>query len=227
MRSRRLYKYYTDRRWAEAFLSGKLSFRSLAYFRDFEDKDIRADQNEGTAVYRPEGGLVVNNLTQGTTFTLPGYAFESSAAASEIFVFCLSRSLRDELRAEFQAVACVEVLDIQRFCSRIKAALPPHAKFPGPLGRTRIGWRVEYYQESEGGSPRWALPDKIATAKSIRYVRQDEFRLVFSLTDAFAFENVNTRLTQQNMPRVPNPADHRSYYVEAQSLADICVLLEF
>src|SRR5271165_6782063 len=64
MRHRSLFKYYADRRWAEAFLSGKLLFRSLAYFRDFEDKDIRRDQNEGTAVYRPEGGLIINNRTQ-------------------------------------------------------------------------------------------------------------------------------------------------------------------
>jgi hypothetical protein len=227
MRHRSLFKYYADRRWAEAFLSGKLLFRSLAYFRDFEDKDIRGDQNEGTAVYRPEGGLIINNRTHQTTFTLPSYAFESSAKPAEIFVFCLSRSLTDELRQEFQAVACVEILDIPIFCTRIQAALPRDAKYPGSPGRTRIGWRVEYYQESEGGNPRWALPDKIATAKSARYTRQDEFRLVFSLTDALAFQNVNTRLTPSITRRVPNPAEHHSYYVDAQTLANICVLHEF
>lgn len=224
MRRRRLYKYYADRRWVEAFLSGKLS---LAYFRDFEDKEIRGDQNEGTAVYRPESGLIVNNQTQRTTFTLPGYAFESSANPAEIFVFCLSRSLNDELSQEFQAVACVEILDILTFCMRIQTALPREAKFPGSPGRARVGWRAEYYQESEGGNPRWALPDKIATAKSFRYTRQDEFRLVFSLTDALAFQNVNTRLTPNNARRIPNPAEHHSYYVEAQTPADICVVHEF
>jgi hypothetical protein len=110
------YKYYADRKWAEAFLNGKLLFRSLAYFRDFEDKHIRGDQNEGTAVYCPEGGLIVNNQTQRTTFTLPGYAFESSVNPAEIFVFCLSRSLTDELRQDFQAVVCVEIRDISTFC---------------------------------------------------------------------------------------------------------------
>jgi hypothetical protein len=227
MRRRSLYKYYADRKWAEAFLNGKLLFRSLAYFRDFEDKDIRGDRNEGTAVYRPEGGLIVNNLTQRTTFTLPGSAFESSANPAEIFVFCLSRSLTDELRQEFQGVACVEILDIPTFCTRIRAALPTRARFPGSSGRSHIGWRVEYYQESEGGRPHWALPDKIATAKSIKYARQDEFRLVFSLTHAMGFQNVNTRLTLGNTRRASNLAEHQSYGVEAQPLADICILREF
>jgi hypothetical protein len=109
---------------------------------------------------------------------------------------------------------------------RIQAALPPDGKFTGSPGRTRIGWRVEYYQETEGGDPRWALPDKIATAKSVRYRRQDEFRLVFSLTDALAFQNVKTRLTRNNT-RSRNLVEHHCYYVEAQPLADICVLHEF
>jgi hypothetical protein len=172
--------------------------------------------------------LTINNLTQGTTLTLPDYAFESSANPSEIFVFCLSRSLNDELRQEFQAVACVEILDIPTFCMRIKAALPAEAKFPGPAGRTHIGWRVEYYQESGGGNSRWALPDKVTTAKSVKYIRQDEFRLVFSLIGTFAFENVSTRLTPVNTRRAaPNPAEHQSYSVAAQSLADICVFRDF
>jgi hypothetical protein len=51
----------------------------LAYFRDYEDENVRKDKHEGTAVFRPADGLVVNNHTQRTTFTLAGYAFESTA----------------------------------------------------------------------------------------------------------------------------------------------------
>ena len=76
---RSLYKYYSDRKWAEAFLDGELLFRSLSYFRDYEDKKVRGDQNEGTAIFRPEGGLIVHNQTQGKTFTLPRHAVESAA----------------------------------------------------------------------------------------------------------------------------------------------------
>lgn len=229
MRRHSLYKFYPDRKWAEEFLDGKPLFRSLACFRDYEDNNVREDQNEGAAIFRPSGGLVVNNLTQGTTFTLPDFAFKSAVKHEEIFVFCTSRSHTDELRRRFNAAVCVEILDIGVFCNRIEKALPNTAKFPAPAGRpARIGRRVEYYPETEGGKPRWALPEVIATSKLDSYAWQDEFRLVFSLTDALDFEKVNTQLIHDSHPReAPKPAEHRLYHVKAQSLRDICKLHEF
>jgi hypothetical protein len=68
----------------------------------------------------------------------------------------------------------------------------------------------------------------IATSKLDRYAWQDEFRLVFSLTDALEFENVNTRLVHKNNAReAAKPAEHHSYHVKAHSLRDICRLREF
>ena len=133
MRRRNLYKYFSERKWAEAFINGEVLFRSLSYFRDYEDNNVREDQNEGRAIYRPEGGLIVNNQTQGTTFILPGHAVESAAKQEEIFVFCLSRSLNDELRERFKAVLCVEILNVRASCDRIEAALlPQRPRFPDP-----------------------------------------------------------------------------------------------
>ncbi|KVD68856.1 hypothetical protein WS62_14020 [Burkholderia sp. ABCPW 14] len=223
----RLYKYFSDRKWAEEFFDGKLLFRSLAYFRDYEDNHVRSDDKEGTSVYRPNGGLIINNLTQGTTFTLPYHAFESSAKQDEIFVYCLSRSLSEMLRQRFDAAVCVEVLDVAAFCTRITAALPPAATFPGQSGKTKIGWRVDYYNEAEAANPRWALPDMIATAKSKGYAWQEEFRLVFSLTKAFAFENVTPRLVHVNSKDAAKPDEHHKRLVCAQGLRDICRLVEF
>jgi hypothetical protein len=54
MRRRSLYKYYSERKWAEGFLDGNLLFRSLTYFRDYEDKNVREAQNEGAALFRPK-----------------------------------------------------------------------------------------------------------------------------------------------------------------------------
>lgn len=48
-----LYKYFDNRKWAEAFLNGEILFRSLSYFRDCEDKVARGDPNEGTSIFRP------------------------------------------------------------------------------------------------------------------------------------------------------------------------------
>ena len=84
MRCKHLYKYFSERQWAENLINdGEVRFRSLSYFRDYEDKNVREDQNEGISIFRPEGGLIVNNLTRGTTFPLPGYAFESAAKQAE------------------------------------------------------------------------------------------------------------------------------------------------
>jgi len=130
-----LYKYYSDRKWAEAFLDGQILFRSWSYFLDEEDKNARRDQNEGTSLFRPEGGLVINNLTQGTTFILPHHAFVSTAKQEEIFVFCASRSPSDERREKFEAVVCVEILEIKTLCDRIEAALPPGGHVSGSAGR--------------------------------------------------------------------------------------------
>ncbi len=215
------------RRKSDRLLDGEILFRSLAYFRDYEDGNLREDQNEGTAVFRPPDGLIINNVTQGTTFTLPNSAFESVAKQEEIFVFCLSRSLTDELRERFEASVVAEIMNIPAFCWRVTETLPVEARFPAPNGKRLIGHRVQYYSETEGGDPRWALPDMIATSKLDAYTWQDEFRLVFTLTDAFAFENVDTRLVQGNPSKVANPSEHRTFPVKITNLRESCRLHEF
>lgn len=103
------------------------------------------------AVFRPADGLLITNHTQGTAFTLPGFAFESTANQEEILLFCVSRSLPDELRTRFEAVACVEILRVPTLCERLRRALPANAIFHAG--------RVDYYDEGEGAGTRWALPD--------------------------------------------------------------------
>ena len=227
MKHHSLFKYYDDRQWAEAFLDGRLQFSSLACFRDQEDNQVREDENEGKSVFRPPGGLIINNQTTGTTSPWPGWGFESSAKHEEIFVFCMSRSDCAERRQRFEAVACVEILNLPEFCQRIEQALPPGAKFPQQPGRSaRIGHRVAYYREGESPGVRWALPDVTSISKRDSYAWQDEFRLVFSLTDAFDFEKGDLRLVHEDHPReASKPAEHHRCIVKAQSLRDICKLL--
>lgn len=216
---RSLYKYYDRREWAEALLDGKLLFHSLAFFRDYEDKNGRGDRNEGTSIFRPDGGLIINNETQGKTIKLPDHAFTSAANPEEIFVFSTSRSPSDRLREDLKAVACVEIMKVGSFCGRIKAALPPNATFRGR--------RVVYYHESESCNPRWALPEEIAVSKLDSFAWQDEYRFIFCLTDAFGFEKVALRFVHDKASSTPNPTEHHAYVVEARSLRDICRLHEF
>ena len=225
MQRGRLYKYFSDRKWAEAFLDGSILFRSLSYFRDLEDKNVREDDKEGVSIFRPEGGLIMHNETQGTTLTLAGHSLETVVKQDEIFIFCVSRFLTDALRERFNAVACVEISNIGAFCDRVTAAIPSNAKFPGPPGRQRIGQRVQYYCESGDCNPRWALPDVIATSKRAEYAWQDEFRLVFSLTDALNFEKIVGRIVPPSYSRTQRkPDEHHSYPVTTPCLRDICQL---
>ena len=229
MQRRRLYKYFSERKWAEAFLDGSILFRSLSYFRDLEDQNVREDDKEGVSIFRPEGGLIMHNKTQGTTLTLPGHGLETVVKQDEIFVFCASMSLSDELRESFNAVACVEISDVDAFCDRVTGALPWNSKFPGPRGHEQIGKDVEYYCEGGDCNPRWALPDVIATSKREIYAWQDEFRLVFSLTDALDFEKIVGRIVPPGTPRpLQNPDEHHTYRVKTtRSLRDICRLHDF
>lgn len=221
MSQKSLFKYFSELKYAESFLDGELLFRSLSYFRDHEDNNVRSDKNEGTSVFRPVAGLTVNNLTQKTTVRLENFSFVSAAQQHEIFIFCMSRSFASCLFKKFGAVACVEILDSRALCARVEDVLPTGATFPAPQGRVRLGHRVQYYDETEVGSPRWAVPDKIATSKLRTYAWQDEFRLVFSITDAFRFENVTTRLVHDDHLDNRDPTEHHSQLLKVKNLRDI------
>ena len=184
-RPRSLCKYFDDRRWAEAFLNGDMRFQTLAAFCHWEEQGVRGDRNEGTAFFAPDAGLEITNQTQGTRFRMPAHRLVSAVRHDEIFVFCLSRTWSRRLWDEFGAIACVEIFDIPAFCARVAAGLPEGARMGGKPGRERIGRRVEYYRPEDADGTRWALPDQIACSKLDAYEWQDEFRLVFSLTDAW------------------------------------------
>jgi hypothetical protein len=224
--SHSLYKYYDNREWAEAFLNGELRFRSLSYFQDYEDAQIRGDQNEGTSIYRPTDGLVITNHTRGWIKVFPG-RFQAIANQEEIFIFCLSRSLNSTIRKRFKAVVCIEIFNIKTFCARVESALPPAATLPGKPGRMRIGQQVEYYCETDNCTPRWALPDLIAASKLNTFSWQDEYRLMFCLTDALGFERAEMYLVGDGSTGPQKVTEHRHYDVKAGSLRDLCRLHEF
>lgn len=218
-----LYRYFTERRWAEEFLDGKMRFRSLAYFRDYEnesdDEKVRRDDKEGNLVFGPPEGLFISNRTQGASGVHPGFRMESRAKQAEIFVLCASRCSSEELRDRFSAVVCVEILKIAAFCRRIQQALPQNATF--------FAGKVIYYNPSQGPEERWALPDLIARSKFKSYEWQCEYRFLFSLTDALEFENATYRLIRGDLKEAPKPEEHLNFPVQTKNLRDICRIREF
>ena len=136
----------------------------------------------------------------------------------------MSKLLNLHLWKEFGAVVCVEILDPREFCDRVQVALPPNSSFPSRHGRPQLGHRVEYYDEREAGNSRWAVPDKIATSKLRMYAWQDEFRLVFSDSDAFQFQNVALSLVTKDHRDARDPGDCHDRRIRAGRLRDIAHL---
>jgi hypothetical protein len=227
MARRRLYKYFDSLHWAEEFVSkGSMKFSSLGHFRDYADGEVRGDENEGTVILRPAGGLQIRNHTQRRDLMVSGVDFE--ARCGEIFVYCSSNSQSERMRVRFGAVACVEILDRKAFLRRVEKSLPAGASLGGRPGHERLGRDVEYHDVTDDLNPRWACPDLIGLSKLKPYAWQDEYRLMFSETDALRFENIKGRLLIGDIPkRVPNPAEHDFRVLEIGSLADIGILHRF
>ena len=211
-----LFKFYDERRWAERFLAGELLCWSVSYYRDRED-EIRGDKNEGCSEYRPQGGLTINNITQGTTFCIPNSAMLSAVKQDEIFAFCVSTS-SDAVVANQLGNIFVEILDGPEFVRRVRAALPEKATF--------FSRAVEYYEASIPPGPRWAVPEFISTAKqwSPTFVSQAEYRLIFSLTDGLQFEQVELNITTGQAQPTLKRDTYPKYILNAGDLNDICRL---
>jgi hypothetical protein len=216
---RSLYKYFDDIKWVEAFIGGAIRFKTLAYYRDYEDAGVRRDVNEGNAIYQPAEGLELHNQTQGTRMVLPNSRFESTVKQHEVFVLCLTRGMTDERRTRFHAVACVEITRIARFCARLEAALPAGAKF--------FAGRVAYYELHDDPSPYWALPDLIALRKQKSFEWQSEYRMFFSTTDALDFEKARYRIVTGTAEPPPKPTGYPEHLVKMRDLRDICRLHTF
>jgi len=149
------FKYVSKLEHAHLLLDGKVFHQTLGYFRDYEDseaKQVIGDEFESTRIFRPVGGLQVNNQTRGTLGPLE-MGFEPSARAGEIYVFCVSFALTDELKREFRAVACVEILDPRAFINRWQRALPPGAK--------HFARKVNYYRREDVPGNVWPQPELI------------------------------------------------------------------
>lgn len=64
----------------------------------------------------------------------------------------------------------------------------------------------------------------IATTKLLSYRWQDEFRLLYSRTDALKFQNVSMKLVKGRPEKVVDTSQHGHEIVEVGSLEDIALL---
>ncbi len=157
------FKYVSKSEHARLLLDGKVFHQTLGYFRDYEDSEaeqVIGDEFESTRIFRPADGLLVNNQAHGTSGSFQ-MGFESSVRAGEIYVFCVSFALTEELKKEFKAVACVEILDPRLFISRWQRVLPPNGK--------HFAKKVNYYRRENVPGNVWPQPELIATTKLAQF----------------------------------------------------------
>jgi hypothetical protein len=186
---RSLYKLLPSLERVEKLLSGQIYCETLNYFQALEAHQDQGDPKEGVSVFRPSDGLVINKVETGEQFILDGHSFESAANTGQIFVFCTSLSLNYKLAQTFNSFACVEILDVAKFCSLVTHNLRSEFVLPPVDNRSRIGHKVKYYDDAEPPGTRWALPELIAISKRKHFSYQDEFRLIFGRQPVFNFEN--------------------------------------
>ena len=135
----------------------------------------------------------------------------------------MSYSFTEALKKEFNAVACAELLDPRSFIRRWLNALPDAAKKEG----NHVARKVSYYKPENVPGNVWALPDPIVTAKLKRFQYQNEYRLAYTTTDAFALENCTYQLIDRKARPTPMPEEHSRQTLELGNLHDFCRIHTF
>lgn len=181
-----IFKYFTDEAHALSFIKkGNLLMRPLSYFRaQEEDEGIRGDRRDGILTYAPEGGLQMN-MEDGSVRILEAGSFSSSVHQNDIFVFCASNQLSDELAGKFGRF-CVEI-DPECIVRRLKLRAHPSSQFDYEQA---VSGNVDYRPHDRKPGVDWALPEKLLLVKPEGFAWQDEFRIAIGKRNTLAVENV-------------------------------------
>ncbi|MNF41761.1 hypothetical protein D3C84_227950 [compost metagenome] len=213
-----LYKYLPSK-YLDAFVDrGEVLFRSLSYYSNYEEMQVRGDRNEGKRVFSPSGGLEVTNTTTGKTSQLRG-TFESTVRDREIFVFCMSHELSSRLATEFTADVCVEIMEPALFLSRIRSALQLRKWVK--QGRLLHG-SVDYYSPETEPLAEWAVPERMVMRKTTDYTDQAEYRLAFARGNALQLENVVTQIKTGQDITQPTLVEHPQHTLKLGNLKKLC-----
>jgi hypothetical protein len=206
----RLYKY-TRSKYTASLLDGAIRFQPLSYFQQYEDNRAVGDPHEARRLFRPQGGLVINNITRGTTSVVPA-SFLSSAQADRIFVYCVSLGFDEDVAREFGYDSYVEILDGEGLSRRLKTAIATAAP-----GARMFEGAVQYYEDSDPPGINWALPEVMVLSKRAFYASQWEYRFAFGPKDALELGST----VQKLVFRQDKPAAKKTGPVKVVQVGDI------
>ena len=218
-----LFRYLSPE-FTEALINrGELFFRSLSYFRDYEDEGIRADEYEGTLIHLPEDGLKIRLTSTGEEVSIP-YTIESSAKEDDIFIYCLSTEYSEALASSFKCSMCVEILDSDEFVARIRSAL---LQRPRIKDKKLVHGEVIYYLPQNPPIVDWALPARIALRKPEAFHWQNEYRIAFAANNAFAVENVQVKLVPLGANQPSRITSHPQMFFRLGNMSKLCRVHKF
>ena len=217
-----IYKYVSQESFAlDLIHKGRLKFDTLAYFRAYEDEQVRGDPDDGKLVAAPAAGLQINRESGSEIW--PGWRFEASVKADEIFVYCLSRERSEHLAIEFNSPFCVEVTNPISLVAKVSASIKLRTQFH----RQRIYHQPMDYRELDAPPQAdWALAEKLAFIKPTSFQWQDEHRIVVGKKGAFEVYNGEYRLTTGPGER-PLPAESTPLFLTVGSLEHCTKLHRF
>jgi hypothetical protein len=134
---------YMRARHLKQFLDGEILFRPLAEFHGFEEQRARHDRYEGTLLQRRP---VVTNTRTGEQF-VPYGGDTTAIHAAEMFILYTSEIRSCALALEFESDACVEIVDVEAFASRLRDVVM--AKSPTNVWKHEA---VHYYDPDAPGA---------------------------------------------------------------------------
>lgn len=184
-----IFRYFSEEEHARDLIEhGRVRFCTLGTYHVFEDKEVRRDPSDGLLRYKPEGGVTIN---QGDRTFQNNMAFVSVVKVNDIYVYCMSNKLSEELAARFNSPFCVEIQHSLGLVGRIRR----HVRLRSQLDHANVFARAIDYRglDHEPGAD-WALPERLAFIKPAAFAWQDEFRIVIGNKGALGVENVDTHL---------------------------------
>ena len=219
-----LVRYFGREEYAQSLVEeGVVLFRSLSYFRDYEDVGVRADPYEGTLAHRPDDGLKLQLVKDRQTIELP-HTFEARTKEDEILVCCLSTQLSSYIARRFQAKVAVLIKDRGTFVARIRRALKD---LPQTQPTQLVHGNVKYVGRHSPPGIDWALPERIALRKPDSFQWQSEYRIAVPIGDAFAVQNVELSLVTPEGNRQVKRENHPHLSIRLGSLRSICSVQRF
>ena len=219
----KLYKYL-PRKYLDSVLNeGIFLFRSLSYFQDYEDSEIRGDQFEGVNKYNGKDGLEINNLSTGKKYK-KNWTYKASVDSESIFIFSTSTILCADLAKEFKSDVCIEFTDIGKIINGIHKAVERRRSIkPNKLMHSEIN----YYHESDPPGIVWAFPDKITFRKLDCFTRQKEYRFAFSKLNALGFNNTKHEIDMAPPIKVNRVIPYPEHSLKIGNIRKYCVVHEF